>query len=674
MNTAALNADPGSNLNQRLGRIEQMLQRDPAVAEKLAADVLAEHPGQPMATLFQGIACRLQKNAQGAIKALTPLCERWPDAPLPHLQLGLALQEAGQHDRAERAMRVAVATKPDFSDAWLSLADLLRARGRATDADSAFVSYVQCSGNDPEIAAAATALKENRAGDAERILRARLERHPTDVAAMCLLADAFGTSGFPNEAEIMLRDCLALAPGYRAARQNYAVLLMWQNRPEEALQHCEMLLRDAPVDSAVLMVKANVLRRMGEYEQCSAIYHRVLDVDARQPEVWVSLGHTLRTLGQTPECIDAYRKAISDAPQTGQAWWSLANLKPSPLCDDDVQVMLQQLATPGLSLEDRIHFEFALGRALEIRKEHAESFRHYAEGNRLSHGKGAYDASELTDLVRRSSALFTTEFFAARKGTGANCADPIFIVGLPRSGSTLVEQILSSHSAVEGTTELPDIPALVKKLDERQSGSGRGKYPELLLGMDPERLRALGEEYLEHTRLQRKQAVPHFIDKMPNNFQHVGLIHLMLPNARIIDVRRHPLACGFSLFKLLFGHGQHFAYNFKDIACYYRDYVELMSHYDAVLPGRVYRVVYEALVEDTETEVRRLLEYCGLPFETGCLKFHETRRPVSTPSAEQVRSPIFREGIDQWRHYEPWLGPLKAALGELVDSYAQPKI
>ncbi len=331
--------------------------------------------------------------------------------------------------------------------------------------------------------------------------------------------------------------------------------------------------------------------------------------------------------------------------------------------------MRAQLERSDLTQEDRFHFHFALGKAAEDAKEYADSFGHYATGNRLRQEAVPYDGDTITENVRRSRALFTPDFFAARRGAGSPAPDPIFIVGLPRSGSTLVEQILSSHSAIEGTMELPDVVGIVKELSGRHRRSEVSKYPEVLESLEPDALRELGERYLQQTRVQRKTDAPYFIDKLPNNWAHVGLIHLILPNAKIIDARRHPLSCCFSGFKQHFARGQNFTYSLADIGRYYADYVALMAHYDAVLPGRVHRVFYERMVDDTESEVRRLLDYCGLPFEDACLRFYENDRAVRTASSEQVRQPIFRDAVEHWRNYEPWLDPLKAALGPVLDAY-----
>jgi len=386
-----------------------------------------------------------------------------------------------------------------------------------------------------------------------------------------------------------------------------------------------------------------------------------------QAKIWLSQGHALKTAGQAPEGIRAYRRTIELDPGLGEAWWSLANLKTLRFTPDDVAKMRAQLTRPDLKSEDRYHLHFALGKALEDEGDFGVSFEHYRQANALRRAEIHYDPQQTRAHVARARALFTREFFAARAGCGAAAPDPIFIVGLPRAGSTLLEQILASHSQVEGTMELPDVPAIAQTLGPSSSDARR--YPESLERLEPAEIRALGELYLARTRVQRKTGARFFIDKLPNNFLHVGLIHLMLPNAKIIDARRHPLGCCFSGFKQHFARGQNFTYDLAELGAYYRDYVELMAHFDEVLPGRIHRVFYERMVEDTDTEVRRLLDYCGLPFEPACLRFYENERAVRTASSEQVRTPIFRDGMDQWRRYEPWLEPLKAALGPVLQAY-----
>jgi tetratricopeptide (TPR) repeat protein len=378
-------------------------------------------------------------------------------------------------------------------------------------------------------------------------------------------------------------------------------------------------------------------------------------------------------VGRTGEAIAAYRRCLALEPWAGDAWWSLANMKTFRFEDADVDAMRAQLARAGLGAGDRAHLSFALGKALEDRADHAAAFDHYARGNALRREQGRYSADRNNARLRRAAGIYDADFFRARQGWGAQAPDPIFIVGMPRAGSTLVEQILASHPLVEGTMELEEILAIARTL-WREAGethaSSPARYDEALADLDPAAVRALGERYIERTRIHRKTGAPFFIDKMPNNFAHAGLIRVALPNARIVDVRRHPMACGFSMFKQQFARGQDFSYSLEDIGRYYRDYVEYMAHFDRVQPGSILRVCYEDLVADTEAQVRRLLDHCGLPFDAACLRFFENDRPVRTASSEQVRQPIYREGLDHWKHFEPWLGPLRQALGPLAHAPA----
>jgi tetratricopeptide (TPR) repeat protein len=429
----------------------------------------------------------------------------------------------------------------------------------------------------------------------------------------------------------------------------------------------EQLLRTDPASPAYRNLKAVILCHVGEYEPAIVLYEALL-VERPHSRMWLSFGHTLKTAGHTERAIAAYRHALELEPGCGDACWSLANLKTFRFEDAEVEAMRAQLARADLPVDDRYQFEFALGKALEDRADYAESFAHYLEGNRQRRATVSYSADENHERIQRAKRILTAEFFREREGWGDPTQGPIFVLGMPRAGSTLIEQILSSHSQVEGTMELPEMNSLARGL-RRMAESPREGYVSILGEQDPEALRALGRSYLERTRVHRRTGAPFFIDKMPNNYQHIGLIRLALPNARIVDARRHPLACCLSVFKQLFARGQNFSYDLHELGRYYRDYVDSMAHYDAVLPGLVHRVHYENMVDDTEAEVRRLLEFCGLPFEEGCLRFHENTRAVRTASSEQVRKPIYREGKDHFRHYAQWLGPLEDALGDVLSSY-----
>lgn len=656
-------------ITAQLSEIRGLLHTDPAVAVVEAGKLLEQSPELPGAMLFQGIAYRRTGNFQSAVDVLTKLCRTHPEFAPGRMQLGLALRELGDHEAAADVLRKAVNIQPDLSDAWLALAELLFDRGDRAGADEAFCKYAHHSTNDPRLLTPVAALRENRIEEAESLLRAHLDQHPSDIVALGMLAEVATKRGRLDTAETLLGQCLERAPGYAPARFNYAVVLMRREKCTAALQQCEELIRKKVQLHDVRNLKAAILVRLGNYDQAIEIYQALLQDLPDQPVVWMSLGHALRTVGRIEECIGAYRKTIQYAPRSGEPYWSLANLKTYSLSDRDLGTMQRELSAENIPDKDRIQFHFAIGKALEDRGRYDESFQHYQEGNRLRRGLIRYKADEATDYVRRCKNAFTEELFARHAGSGAKAADPIFIVGLPRTGSTLLEQILSSHSQVEATTELPHIMALSAELSVAAREQGGSMYPESLDSLDRDALSALGEEYLERAGMHRKLGRTRFIDKMPNNFAHTGLIHLILPNARIVDARRHPMACGVSIFRHLFAHGQNFSYSLEDIGRYYRDYVELMDHFDRVLPGRVHRVFYESMVTDFESEVRRLLDYCGLPFEAACLAFHQNKRAVSTPSSEQVRSPIYTEGMEQWRRFEPWLAPLKAALGPSVDTY-----
>jgi len=512
----------------------------------------------------------------------------------------------------------------------------------------------------PRLIEAALAMNDNDLPRAEPLLRAHLKEDPFDVAAIRMFAELAGRIGRNRDAETLLRRALELSPGFTAARANLALVLYRLNRPAEAIEELNQVVAQEPDNAGFANLQAATLGRLGDFGDAIAVYDRVLAQAPNQPRVWMSYGHMLKTVGRLEEGIAAYRRALAIMPTLGEVWWSLANLKTVRFSDEDIAAMEAALKSAELAEEDRFHLDFALGKAFEDRRQAEPAFAHYAAGNALRRQQIDYQADETTAHVDRSIALYTPEFLAARAEQGCDAADPVFILGMPRAGSTLIEQILSSHSQVEGTTELPDIPVLARR---------SRPYPQAVADLSGEALRGLGEEFLRRTRIQRKTARPFYIDKLPNNWAHVLFIHLILPNARIIDARRHPLGCCFSNFKQHFAKGQGFSYDLADMGRYYADYVRLMDHVDRVLPGRVHRVIYERMVDDTEAEVRALLDYCGLPFEQACLDFHKTERAVRTPSSEQVRQPIFRDGTEAWKPFSDHLDPLRAALGPVLDHY-----
>jgi tetratricopeptide (TPR) repeat protein len=476
-----------------------------------------------------------------------------------------------------------------------------------------------------------------------------------------MLAELAARIGRWRDAEHLLRRAVELAPGWTAAKANLALVLGRMGRPAEALGLLDDIFDAEPEDLGHWNLKAATMGRLGDFEQAIGLYEGVLERSPKQARVWLSYGHMLKTVGSQAKGIAAYRKAIELKPALGEAWWSLANLKTVKFDEADIAAMQKALRLSDLEDEDRVHLDFALGKAMHDAGRVDEAFAHYSNANALRLESQPHRPREISAMVDRCIDKFTAETFAERR-VGCEARDPIFIVGMPRAGSTLIEQILSSHSLVEGTSELPDIPAVARK---------PGTYPKGMLEASGDERCILGEEYLKRAAVQRRTGKPFFIDKLPNNWLFVPMIQLILPNAKIIDARRHPLGCCLSNFRQHFAHGQAFTYDLEHVGRYYADYVRLMAHVDAALPGRVHRVIYERMVDDTEAEVRRLLDYCGLEFEPQVLEFYKTERAVRTASSEQVRRPIYREATDEWRAYEPHLGPLKSALGDVLDAYPE---
>jgi len=662
-------SEPVGTLDVALGHAARLLEKDPRLAIEQADEILKTVPGHPHARLILGAAHRRAGQTQVALEVLEPLAREQPRSAPAQLELAIARGEAGRVPEAIASLRRALQLKPDSADAWRLLADHLELNGDSRGADQARARYLGAATKDPRLMEAAALLVENDLPHAESRLRAHLARHPTDIAALRMLAEVAARLRRFSDAQTLLERCLDLSPSFDAARHNYAVVLNRQGKGALALPQVEALLAKEPRNPGYLNLKAAVLANLGDYAESIEVYEAALKEYPRQPKIWMSYGHSLKTAGRQDDSVAAYRRAIAMQPTLGEAYWSLANLKTHRFSDGDVVALRGALERNDLSDEDRLHFEFSLAKALEDEKSYEQSFAHYARGNALRKALQPFSAEANARYVNLCKRQYTAEFFAARAGGGSPDASPIFIIGLPRAGSTLLEQILSSHSAVEGTMELPTLPQIARDLSGRDEGDPETPFFDAVAALSPRELRDLGERYLAETRVYRKTAAPFFIDKLPNNWLYAGLIHLMLPNAKIIDARRHPLGCCFSAFKQHFARGQNFAYDLTDLGRYYREYVELMSHIDAVLPGRVHRVFYEATIDDTEAQIRRLLDHCALPFEEPTLRFYENERAVRTASSEQVRRPIFKDGVDHWRHYEPWLGALKEALGPVLERY-----
>jgi tetratricopeptide (TPR) repeat protein len=578
---------------------------------------------------------------------------------------GHCLRAVGQNEAAIEAYGRAVALNGALPASWRALVDLQRAAGRTEQAGNA-ERFARHMATLPTPVVTATSLfAEGETHAAEQLIRRFLLQHGDHIEGMRLLAQIGIKLDVLDDAEFLLESVLVFVPDYHAARYEYALVLSKRHKHQQALDEISRLRMLEPDNTAFRTLEANARVGLGDHEEALRIYRELLELLPRKEELHLSVAHALKTMGQQAEAIEAYRASAAARPDYGDAYWSLANLKTYRFTDEEMARMRAQEAAPSTQSVDRYHLCFALGKALEDRADYAESFQYYERGNQLKKDESRYQPQLTERNTRLQKSVCTRELFATRAGVGCARPDPIFIVGLPRAGSTLLEQILASHSQVEGTMELAEIPRLVQQLQGRDGDHSQPRYPAVLADLTGEQLRQFGEKYLADTQIYRggkPHAVPYFIDKMPNNFRHVGLIHLILPNARIIDARREPLACCFSNFKQLFASGQEFTYSLEDIGRYYRTYVELMQHWDAVLPGKVLHMQHEDVVADLEGSVRRLLEFCELPFEPPCLEFWKTERNVRTASSEQVRRPIFKQGLDQWRHFEPWLGPLQEAL------------
>jgi len=646
----------------------RVLAMDPRRALERAEAVLGDRPDSPQARFIKAAALRRQGEVSSALAVIGPLAAEHPAEPDILHENALALGAAGRGEEAIGVLREILRLAPRHAAAWRTLGDQLAAAGDEAGSRDAYERHLALSTPHPDLVRAAECLGKKALPEAERLTRDILKKDPADPTAIRLLAAIGMELGRFDDAINLLDRCLELAPEFHLARQNYAVALARRQRFDEALAEVDKLLVAEPNNPSYLLLRGSFLVQKGEHAPALALYEEFLAKYPRQAGAHMNYGHTLKSVGRLDEAIDAYRKAIELRPQTGEAYWSLANLKTYRFEDEDIADMRRQVDEEHGDPDDQSHLLFALGKAMEDRGLFDESFDYYARGNALRGKRHRHHAKiNMFDTVRQIKTL-DAKFFEERRGWGCPAPDPIFIVGLPRAGSTLLEQILASHSQVEGTSELPDIIAISRRLGKKSRSNPASDYPEILRTLDAAAARELGEGYLASTRIQR-HGTPFFIDKMPNNFKHIGLIHLILPEAKIIDARRHPMAGCFSCFKQLFAHGQTFTYSLRDLGFYYRDYVRLMDHWDTVLPDRVLRVQYEDMVADTEHQIRRLLDYCGLPFEDACLRFYETERAIRTPSSEQVRQPVYTEGLEQWRNFEPHLQPLKDALGPLLDRY-----
>jgi len=642
-----------------------------ADALQAADTLLHEVPENRDVLYLRAQAQRLLGDIPAALSTLAALETLQPRFSRLYQERGQCHVVRKEAPQAIEAFAHAVRMNPALPASWSMLEGLYRMTGLASGAAAAAAQVSTLKALPAEVVSATALFMDGDLAPAEQRVRAFLQQHGHHVEAMRLLARIGMARSVYDDAQLLLEGVLDVAPDYHAARFEYAQTLCERHSFQQAQIQAQQLLAAEPGNRNYRTLYAMTCVGLGQHERAMTLYRELLEGAAQPAELHLSIAHSLKTLGRDAEAILEYRAAAVARADYGDAYWSLANLKTYRFEDQELQRMQAAEAAPAVATADRMHLCFALGKALEDRGRYAESCEYYLRGNALKRAASPYQPEMIEQNTRLQIEVCTPALFARHRTGGAPSAEPIFIVGLPRSGSTLIEQILASHSRVEGTHELADVPRIVAEIHGRESDAGQPRYPAALATMSDADFLRRGEKYLADTRVYRSGKA-HFIDKMPNNFRHIGLIHLMLPNARIIDARREPMACCFGNLKQLFASGQEFTYSVDDIARYYRTYLELMRHWDRVLPGRVLRVHYEDVVDDLDGNVRRLLAYCQLEFEPACVEFYRTERSVRTASAQQVRQPIYREGLEQWRHYEPWLGPLREALGDALVRYRDP--
>ncbi len=657
-------------VDDRLGNAKGLIQSarfDDAETEllELARGNLA--PGKQADVLYMlGVTRRYQREYDGALASIGDLLEIRPEYGRAYQEQGYLYLALNRPEDAAQAFSRAVELNPSLVGSWRSLAHL-HARQRRDDRSRFATTQLEyLEGLAPELVGVIDLVHEGQLLKADQLCRQFLRDNKHHVEGMRLLADIGIRLRVYDDAEFLLESCVELEPDNIRARGDYLKLLNRKGKFQKAFEQAKILDKRQPQNPAWKLGMASALMGLGRIADAEDLFEENLQRTANKPGVYVMLGHAYKARGALDEAVDAYRAACREKPDHGDAYWSLANTKTYTFSDQELGRMQEHESALGLPTDDRVHLCFALGKAFEDRAEFGSSFDFYERGNQLKMERLGYRSGNTSELIQKQIDTCTRDLFEERGGLGCHNRDPIFIVGLPRAGSTLLEQILASHSQVDGTMELHEILGLAQRLRGRNV-AGASAYPQILWELDDSYFERFGEKYLDDTRAYRGGA-PFFVDKMPNNFIHIGLIRLILPNARIIDARRHPMACGFSAFKQLFGEGQDFTYSLDAIGRYYSDYVRLMNHWDEVLPGFVLRVQHEDVVDDLESQVRRILEFCELHFEPACLDYHRTERNIRTPSSEQVRQPIYRSGLDYWRNYEEWLQPLKNALDSSIRS------
>jgi tetratricopeptide (TPR) repeat protein len=633
-----------------------------ATAERQLREIQRASPGEINSLHLLGVALLSQGKLAPALDILERVAADAPGFSHARVDLARAYRQDGRLEAARTELRQVLKGKPSLEPAWLAYGDVLVDMGKFADARFAFEQARLLDPHRQRIEEATTALAGGDYRSSEGIFREVLQADASNLAALAGLAAVAIRAGNARDAERLLSHARNRSAHHPLVRRACGHTLLAAERMIEAEQTFRELLQLEPENPQNWAALGSVYIRLLRQQEALSAYEEAARLSPSQAAFRLAIGHVNKTLGRRAQCEDAYRECLRLDPKYAEAYWSLADLKNYFFSDAELGAMQDLLASPAAT-SDEAQLHFAVARALEQRERYSEAFGHYVQGNALRKRTSPFSIESFEAKSRRIAACYDPEFFRSRTTAGDPDPAPIFIVGLPRSGSTLIEQILASHSQVEGTMELHNIPALVREFDHRDAD--RDGYPETVRALSADELTGLGRRYIEETRAVRSGR-PRFIDKMPNNFSHIGLIHAILPNARIVDVRRHPMDACFSNYKQYFAHGQSFSYDLEDLGRYYRCYLALMDHWDEVLPGRVIHLQYEQLIRDPQDTIRRLLEYCGLPFEAATLAFHENRRPVRTASAEQVRQPLYASGVGYWKRFASDLEALRTSLGDCL--------
>ena len=634
-------------------------------ARELLERLLADYPNHSEAMYFMSVALRYEGNLEGALASLQNLIDIEPSYGRAWQEQGHTLLAFNDTAGARAAFQQAVRQNSSLIASWRQLAELTNRVADPKAYDFFKDQFERLAALPPELLGVRNMMEEGKLAKAEQLCRGFLQKHPKNIEGMRLLADLGVKTHVLDDAEFILESALVYEPNNKLVRFDYMNVLYKRQKFELCMAQAEILLEAEPDNNKYRFAYANQCVAVGRFDEALALYDEFVELDPNAAPAHLLRGHALKTVGRLDEAVAAYRAVYRAKSDFGDAFWSLANLKTYRFEDAEIAQMREKQQAESTSVDDKIHLCFALGKAMEDAQDYQSAAEHYLLGNQLKNAQTQYDKDRMTFKLAQQRTVCSAQMFESFGDAGCSAPDPIFIVGLPRAGSTLLEQILASHSMVDGTLELNNIPAIAHRLNGRRMVNEEPRYPMILNQLTPDMAQKLGQTYIDETQIHREGG-QFFIDKMPNNFRDVGLIKMILPNAKVIDARRHPMSCCFSGFKQLFFEGQEFTYGLSEIGTYYRDYVDLMDHWDEVLPGYVLRVQHEDVVDDLETQVRRMLDFCELPFEQSCIDFHKTKRNVRTPSSEQVRQPIFRTALDAWQNYEPWLGPLKEALGEDV--------